>query len=93
VKKSRYLFRFRRISDPPELEEIEAGPFTPHEAEVFGQTESGKRAMLSGRVWVCDYSEIVEGDEAESPPWRHRWVVLLIAVIVAFILWRMKGTH
>jgi hypothetical protein len=40
--------------------EMEAGPFTPHEAKVFAETETVKKAFQIGRPWVCDYTEIID---------------------------------
>ena len=52
MKKSMYHFQFRGLTDPPELEEQEAGPFTPEEATEFGQSWTVSKTMDTGRPWV-----------------------------------------
>jgi len=83
----RYRFALRTLADPPEFAELEAGPFTPYEASMFGQMESAKRVMKTGRAWVCNYSEIADGATlAVGSTTATRLGLILIAVLLALIV-------
>ena len=56
--KSMYRYKFRSLTDPPEFYELEAGPFEPFAAGIFGQTEAGNKAMQTGKAWVCHLEPI-----------------------------------
>ena len=90
--KSRYCYRMRPLSDPPELVEFEAGPFTPLDASLYGQSEAAKRCMLTGRPWVCDYGPISEPPPLPSAsPLRLAMVAMLLTLLSAGIgvMWRL----
>jgi hypothetical protein len=60
---TRYHFAFRRLGDPAEQYEMDEGPFTPEEASNFGHAETIRKAMETGKAWVCNYSPIVDASE------------------------------
>ncbi len=90
--KSMYRYKFRSLTDPPEFYELEAGPFEPFAAGVFGQTEAGNQAMQTGKAWVCHLEPIndpvephVESIDGSAEP-SVRWAVLkLICTLIALV--------
>ncbi len=68
--KSMYRYKFRSLTDPPEFYELEAGPFEPFAAGIFGQTEAGNKAMQTGRrgcvTWKPIKTELAKIDSPRS---------------------------
>ena len=75
--KSRYKFQIRPLIDEPVLLgfELEAGPFTPEEAERFGDLETDKCVANTGKQWVYRWEMI-----PDPPPSRFPLRGLLIIV-------------
>lgn len=83
AEKAMYGFRLRTLTDPPEGEVFEAGPFTRFEAQQYGQMRAGQNAMRTGRPWVCDYGEIIK----RPKPSKHVAVTIgLIAFIIGVVV-------
>jgi len=90
----RYWFKFRGHADPPEIVEIEAGPFTPLQAHTFAQSEAAKRCMTTGRVWTCDYGLIAETEsEIELNSFSDFAAAGLVVIILTAIVVSLFQYH
>ena len=92
--KARYRFLFRPLADPVEpvrteelITEMEAGPFTPLEASVFGRMETSRKTMTTGETWVCDYSAIVEPTRTRHFPLQGLLLIVGCVILGYLIGW------
>lgn len=87
---TRYQFKFRTLSDPLEFETLEAGPFTHDAASAFAQMRTVDKAMITGKIWVCNYSPIVdasEGEPSRKRPWLGVALVFATNLLAMMLLW------
>ena len=76
--KSRYRFRFRPLTGEFDGFDLEAGPFTPDEAQRFCDLEATKRATEPRAPWVGGLEEI---HDALPSPFRLRGLLLIVGCI------------
>lgn len=76
--KTHYRFEFRGLTDPPEFQKIEAGPFTPEEAAIFGRQTIASLAVRTGRPWVGKWHEV----KGPTLSWHLTVAAFIITVVV-----------
>jgi hypothetical protein len=76
-----YRFEFRTLTDPEETRSVEQGPFSPSDAAVFGQMETARYAINSGRNWVCHYQAVPRNITG-------RLISVALGILLGLLIWR-----
>jgi hypothetical protein len=84
-EKVRYRFLIHPAGgDTVEFQKVEAGPFTPAEAAMFGHAETVRYTVLHGGTWECLYTPIV--DDPKPNTWSTVALVVSISLAIGYLI-------